>query len=792
MKFIDIFICRPILSIAISLMIIVVGIGSYFTLQVRQYPYLNSANITVTTTYPGASPSTIQAFVTRPIEESVGATRGIDYMTSQSALGTSTITLYVKLGDDPNTVLSEVVQNVNAVLNKLPKDAYSPTIKLHPASTFPPLLLAFTSKSMTIPQISAYINAAIVPKLHSEGGLSDVLVWGNEPYAMRVFPNKNKMAEYGISPSDLNNAIAANSLVSAGGQIQGPYLNYTLNPETSISDAQSYKDLIIKKSNDQVIRLRDVAKVQLGPQDYKTYVQFQGKPTVLVGPVVSPDANILTVVDRLVKSVPEIRKTLPNGLDLTIAYNSTVYIKDSIKDVVYTLIEAIIIVAFVIFLFLGSFRAVLIPIVSVPLCLIGSFFLMKIMGFSINLLTLLAMILSIGLVVDDAIVVLENIHRHIEDGLDPFTATIKGAREVATPLILMCLTLVIVYAPIGMMNGLTGQLFTEFAYSLAGTVLISGLVAYTLSPMLCSKILQENTSESKFAQFINHALDNAASTYKKLLIMVLDVKPTFIVIAIVVLISCFVMVRGIKSELAPVEDQNYVGVMATTPSAANLNYLKVFSSALAKVQDKIPGKQYSFVLDGVMGTNSIIGAVVMKPSNERSVSQQTTAKVLQSKLNEIPGMVAFSYQNPSLPGVDHGADVSLVIQSTSDYVSINQVTNSLIDKMNKSGLFSYVNSDLLFDNPVVDLSIDRTKAGALGITMSDISKTLQNSYAGGYINHFFLQGYSFELIPQLPRNQMLTQEQLGSIYIESDKIDNMFNSEVPLSALVSFKQLVNH
>jgi multidrug efflux pump len=269
--------------------------------------------------------------------------------------------------------------------------------------------------------------------------------------------------------------------------------------------------------------------------------------------------------------------------------------------------------------------------------------------------------------------------------------------------------------------------------------------------------------------------------------MVLDVKPTFIVVAIVVLISCFVMVRGIKSELAPVEDQNYVGVMATTPSAANRNYLKVFSSALAKVQDKIPGKQYSFVLDGVMGTNSIIGAVVMKPSNERSVSQQTTAKVLQSKLNEIPGMVAFSYQNPSLPGVDHGADVSLVIQSTSDYVSINQVTNSLIDKMNKSGLFSYVNSDLLFDNPVVDLSIDRTKAGALGITMSDISKTLQNSYAGGYINHFFLQGYSFELIPQLPRNQMLTQEQLGSIYIESDKIDNMFNSEVPLSALVSFK-----
>ncbi|WP_150467298.1 efflux RND transporter permease subunit [Francisella sp. SYW-9] len=788
MKFIDIFICRPILSIAISLMIIVVGIGAYFTLQVRQYPFLDTANITITTDYPGANPSTIQAFITRPIEASVGATRGVDYMTSESALGESTITVYVKLGKDPDTVLSEVVQNVNAVLNKLPHDAYSPTIKLHPAASFPPFVLAFTSKSMTIPQISAYINAAIVPKLRAQGGLSDVNVWGSEPYAMRIFPNKDKMAEYGISPKDLNKAIASNSLISAGGTIQGPYLNYVLNPKTSLSTAQGYSDIVIKKSKNQIIRLKDIAKVKLGPQDYQKDVEFQGKPAILVGPVVSPDANILTVVDRLVKSVPGIRKTLPNGLNLVVAYNSTVYIKDSINDVIYTLIESIIIVAFVIFLFLGSFRAVIIPIISIPLCLIGSFFLMKMMGFSINLLTLLAMILSIGLVVDDAIVVLENIHRYIEEGIAPFTATVKGAREVATPLILMCLTLIVVYAPIGMMSGLTGQLFTEFAYSLAGTVLISGIVAYTLSPMLCSKILKDNSSEAKFAKFINHIFDKLAFIYKEALTVALDIKPAFIVMAIVVLISCFVMGQGIKTELAPTEDQNFLGINAISPSAANINYLKKFSSLLGKVEAKIPGVKYSFTLDGVLGgPQSMAGGLFMKPSSKRSISQQNAQKLLQAKLNELPGVVPFSWQIPSLPGVAHGPDVALVIQSTSDYKSINQVTNNIIKKMKKSGLFSFVNSNLVFDDPITNINIDRKKAGSLGITMSDIAETLQNAYAGGYINYFFLKGYSFEVIPQLKREQMLTNEQLGNIYIESDKIDNMFNSQVPLSALVNFK-----
>lgn len=787
MRLIDIFIRRPVLSLSISFMIIVVGVGSFFNLQVRQYPYMDSATITVTTAYPGANPSTIQAFVTRPIEAAVGSSKGIDYMTSSSALGTSTITVFVKLGENTNDVLSEVVQNVNSVLNQLPQDAYSPAIKLNPADNFPSLILAFTSKTMNTSEISAYINSELVPKLLAQGGLSSVDVWGNKPYAMRIYPNKTRMAEYGITPTELATAIGSNSLVSAGGQIQGPYLNYTLNPETSMSTAQEYENLIVKKSDKQVVRLKDVAKVELGAQDYNSSVYFDGKNAVLASAVVSPEQNPLDVVDHLVEELPNIKAALPNGLDVDIAYNSTTYIEVSIEEVLHTLLEAVIIVSVVMFLFLGSLRAIIVPIVAIPLSIIGSFFLMSLMGFSINLLTLLAMILAIGLVVDDAIVVLENIYRHIEEGMEPFAAAIKGAREVANPVILMTLTLVVVYAPIGMMGGFTGQLFTEFAYSLAGAVVISGIVAYTLSPMLCSKILNREMMSTKLVKFIDKLFTALTAKYKAILEFVLDIKPAIAIVGIIVLASCFIMGKGIKSELAPNEDMGFLGIMGQAPSSANINYLETFGNSLASTLDEVPGKQNTFILNGVMGSNVIFGGFIMKPWDKREISQQQAANIAQAKVTDLPGIQTYTYQTPALPGIPRGAPLSLVIQSVNDYEAIDEVTNKIIDKMMKSGLFVFAQSDLKFDNPVIDINIDRDKAGILGINMSDIAKTLGYSYAGGYINYFFLKGYSFQVIPQLARNEMLTQEQLGNIFIRSDSIDNMFNAELPLSALMTFK-----
>ena len=787
MRLIDLFIRRPVLSLSISFMIIVVGVSSFFKLQVRQYPYIDSATITVTTSYPGANPATIQAFVTRSLEAAVGSSKGIDYMTSESALGTSTITVYVKLGYNTNDVLSEVIQNVNSVLNQLPQDAYSPAIKLNPADNFPSLILAFTSKTMNTSEISAYINSELTPKLLAEGGLSEISVWGNMPYTMRIYPNKIRMAEYGITPAELATAIGSNSLVSAGGQIQGPYLNYTLNPETSMSTAQEYRNLIIKKSDNQIIRLSDVARVELGAQNYNSSVYFDGKNAVLAGAVVSPEENPLDVVDRLVKQLPNIKASLPNGLNVDVAYNSTLYIESSIDEVLHTLLEAVIIVSIVMFLFLGSLRAIIVPIIAIPLSIIGSFFLMSIMGFSINLLTLLAMILAIGLVVDDAIVVLENIYRHIEEGMEPFAAAIKGAREIASPVILMTLTLIVVYAPIGMMGGFTGQLFTEFAYSLAGAVLISGVVAYTLSPMICSKVLNREMMSSKLVKFIDNIFSKLAKKYKDLLMFILDIKPAIAIVGIIVLASCFIIGKGIKSELAPNEDMGFLGVMGQAPSSANINYLETFGKKLASTLNEVPGKQNVFILDGIMGSNVIFGGFIMQPWDERNVSQQQAANIAQAKVTELPGIQTYTYQTPALPGIPRGAPLSLVIQSVNDYKAIYEITNKIIEKMIKGGLFVFAQSDLKFDNPIVDINIDRDKAGILGITMSDIAKTLGYSYAGDYINYFFLKGYSFQVIPQLARNQMLTQEQLGNIYIRSDEVNNLFDSEVPLSALVTFK-----
>lgn len=787
MRLIDLFIRRPVLSLSISFMIIVVGVGSFFQLQIRQYPYIDSATITVTTAYPGANPATIQAFVTRPIEAAVGSSKGIDYMTSSSALGTSTITIYVKLGQNTNDVLSKVVQNVNSILNQLPQDAYSPAIKLNPADNFPSLILAFTSKTMNTSEISAYINSELTPKLLAQGGLSSVDVWDNKPYAMRIYPNKTRMAEYGITPTELATAVSSNSLVSAGGQIQGPYLNYTLNPETSMSTAQEYRNLIVKKSDKQVVRLKDVAKVELGAQDHNSSVYFDGKNAVMTGAVVSPEENPLDVVDRLVEELPNIKAALPNGLDVNIAYNNTTYIEASIEEVLHILFEAIIIVSVVIFLFLGSFRAIIVPVVAIPLSIIGSFFLMSLMGFSINLLTLISMILAIGLVVDDAIVVLENIYRHIEEGMEPFAASIKGAREISNPVILMTLTLVVVYAPIGIMGGFTGQLFTEFAYSLAGAVVISGIVAYTLSPMLCSKILNREMMSTKLVKFIDKLFTALTAKYKATLEFVLDIKPAIAIVGLIVLASCFIMGKGIKSELAPNEDMGFLGIMGQAPSSANINYLETFGTKLASTLDEVPGKQDTFILNGVMGSNVIFGGFIMQPWDKREISQQKAANIAQEKVTGLPGIQTYTYQTPALPGIPRGAPLSLVIQSVNDYEAIDEITNKVIDKMMKSGLFAFAQSDLKFDNPVVDISIDREKAGILGITMSDIAKTLGYSYAEGYINYFFLKGYSFQVIPQLARNEMLTQEQLGNIYIHSDEASDLFNYELPLSALVSFK-----
>ena len=782
MHFIDIFIKRPVLATVISLLILVAGIGTALTLQVRQYPYMNNASITVTTAYPGASPSVIQGFITTPLEQSIGSADGIDYMTSQSVLGTSTITINVKLGADPNNVLSQVVQKVNAVLNKLPSASESPTINMQSGNSFPSIIFSFTSNSLNEQEITAYIKNQLTPKLQSLGGIANVIIWGEKDYAMRVWLNYDKMARLGVSPDDIADALKANSLIAAGGQIKGPYFSVTLNPTTNLESAEAYGALVVKNVNGHQIHLRDVAKVNLGAQSYDANVSFNGKQGVFAGIVVASDANVLTVVQNILDHLPEIKGGLPNGLIMDTVYNNTTYIHASIKDVVKTLIEAIIIVMIVLFLFIGSLRSVIIPIVAIPLSLIGAFFLMFLMGFSINLLTLLAMVLAIGLVVDDAIVVLENIYRHIEEGLTPFKASIQGAREIANPVILMTLTLVAVYLPIGMMGGLTGILFTEFAYTLAGAVIISGIVAYTYSPMLCSKVLSREITEAKIVKLVDRLFEKLKNAYDKALHHVMSVRIVIVLFAVAVLASCYFLLVGTKSELAPVEDQAFIGVQGTSPSPANIHYLNTFTPAIYQDFHKMPGVRAAFLVNGYPQSNSTFGGLALKPWDERKETQMEIQPLLQSALNNVAGIQLYTFEMPSLPGIPFGPPIQFVIQSVGGYPGINEVANNIADKMMKSGLFVFAQSDLKFDNPQMVIKIDRAKAAALGVSMQQIASTLSYAYSGGYVNYFSLLGYSYQVIPELLDSMKLTKEQLGQIQITTAS-----GKLVPLSAIVSFK-----
>ena len=781
MHFIDIFIKRPVLSTVISLLILVAGIGTALTLQVRQYPYMNNATITITTAYAGANPSTIQGFITTPLEQSVGSADGIDYMTSQSALGLSTITVYVRLGSYPNVVLSQVVQKVNAVLNKLPSAAESPAIRMDSGNSFPSLILSFTSNVLNEQETTAYIKNQLTPKLQSLGGISNVMIWGEKDYAMRVWLNYDKMAKLHVTPDEVATTLQQNSLIAAGGQIKGPYFNIALNPSTNLETADQYKQLIVKNENGNQIRLGDIAKVELGAQNYNANVSFNGKQGVFAGIVVASDANVLTVVQNVMDNLPELKAGLPTGLDMNIVYNNTTFIKASIEDVVKTLIEAVIIVALVLFLFIGSIRSVIVPVVAIPLSMLGSFFLMFLMGFSINLLTLLSMVLAIGLVVDDAIVVLENIYRHIEEGQTPFKAAIQGAREIANPVILMTLTLVAVYLPIGMMGGLTGILFTEFAYSLAGAVVISGIVAYTFSPMLCSRILSPSITQAKTVQFVDCLFERLKNAYEKALHYVMSVRIVIILFAAVVLISCYSLFMGTKSELAPTEDQAFVGIQGVAPSPASIHYLNTFEPAIYKAMQSMPGIESSFVVNGYPQSNNSFGGLVLKPWDDRSVTQMEVTPMLQSKLKSVAGSEIYTFEMPSLPGIPFGPPMQFVVQSVGGYPAINDVTNHVIATMMKSGLFVFAQSDLKFDNPQMVVDIDREKAAALGISMQEIAQTLSNAYSGGYVNFFSMLGYSYQVIPELLDSMKLTKEQLGQIRIKTSNGDL-----IPLSSIVTF------
>jgi multidrug efflux pump len=778
--FTDIFIRRPVLATVVSLLILVTGIAGIFKLNLREYPDMTFAKITVSTAYPGASPSVIQGFVTTPLERSIGSADGIDYMTASSTQGISAITVFMKLNYDPNAALAQITEKVNAILGTLPSGTKSPTIDLSTGNDMPDLVLGFTSQVLTPEEISSYIEEVVNPKLLSVGGLQKITVWGEKAYAMRIWLDPMKMAAVGVSPEEVTQALQANNIQASAGSLKGEYRFINIRTTTDLHDSEAFNRLVIKNSGGRLIRVSDIGKAELGAESYDYQVIFNGKSAIFTALNTAAGSNPLTVVDGVLKVLPDLRRSMPKGLELQVVYNATDYIKQAIKEVIKTIIEATLVVMAVIFLFLGAFRTVLIPVVTIPLSLIGVCFGLLVMGFSLNLLTLLGMVLAIGLVVDDAIVVLENIYRHVEEGKPSLESAILGAREITGPVIVMSLTLAAVFVPIGFMGGFTGALFTEFAFTLAVSVVISGVIALTFSPMLCSKVLDSSLREKKLVQRIDRIFECIKNFYAKRLKSVLNVYPIAVMVAVVVLMSCYFLFESAKTELAPTEDMSVIGVVGMGNSNATLNQLEKSRPQLANVFTSFKETKDYFIVEGFLSSNQVFSGLILKPWEDRKKTEKEIVPEVSLKVGQIPGLEVFAFPWPSLPGMQSGPGITLDITSTQVHEKMAPVVDEVVTALKKSGLFIYVSSDLKFDMPELQIAIDRNKAADLGIQMSDIATALASVYGGGNVNYFSKEGYSFEVIPQVFQPFRYNPDQVKNLYVTTAS-----GGLVPLSSLIT-------
>ncbi|MBA3535662.1 MAG: multidrug efflux RND transporter permease subunit [Tatlockia sp.] len=781
MKFTDIFIKRPVLATVVSLLIFLFGLNSISTMQIRQYPRMDNTVITITTSYPGADAKLIAGFITTPLETAVASAEGVDYMTSSSVKGLSTITLTIKLNFDPQTAFTDVMSKVQQSINKLPHEAQQPIIIKSSDSSTPLMYISLDSKDMTPQQITDYATRVVQPQLETVEGVAKAEILGGATYSMRVFLNPVKMAALNVAPSDVSKVLANNNFLTAAGSTKGEYVALNVTAKTDLNNAEEFGQLIVRAKNNAIIRLRDIAKVELGSQDYNTTVRFNGKKAVFIAITPTPTANPLTVISNVRKMMPTVQHEFPPSLTGTIVYDATDFIRASIDEVIHTIIEAALIVILVIFLFLGSLRSVVIPVVTIPLSLIGVCTLMLFLGYSINLLTLLAFVLAIGLVVDDAIVVVENIHRHIEEGATPLEAALRGAREIAVPVIAMTITLAAVYAPIGFMGGLTGALFKEFAFTLACAVIISGIIALTLTPMMCSKILSADISSGRLVQFLDDKFNKLKARYQRALHSLLNTRAIMLVFAAAVLLMLPYLYSHTASETAPEEDQGFFFVAAQAPQYATINYREAYTKLFDDIYKSFPEAQHFFTIN----MNSPISGVVLKPWNQRKRTQFALKEPLQHKLDEIPGLKSFAVIPPPLPGGGSGTPIQFVIKTTNDFESLFDLSNQLVAKAQKSGLFIYVDNSLKFNQPEIEFQINRSKAADLGLDMQAIGSSLTSALSGNYINYFNLQGRSYQVIPQLDRQYRLSSDQLGQIFVRTAS-GNM----VPINTVVTPKEKV--
>jgi multidrug efflux pump len=786
MNFTDIFIRRPVLATVVSILLLVLGLRSLAGLPILQYPRTENAVVTITTVYYGADPELVAGFITTPLEIAIAQANGIDYLSSTSQNGVSTITATLRLNFPSDKALTEINTKINSVLNQLPPETQRPTLSVKIGQTIDAMYIGFSSDVLASNAITDYLIRSVQPKLQAVSGIQTAELLGGKYFSLRAWLDPDKLMAYNLTATDVRAALAANDFLSALGKSKGQMVEVNLTANTSLHSVSEFENLIIKQQNGAIIRLKDVAKVSLGSDDYDSSVSFDGNKAVYIGLQVAPSANLLEVMDSIKAQFPDIAAQLPQGIHGKIVYDSTKFVNSAIHEVIKTLIEALLIVTLVVFAFLGSPRSVLIPALAIPLSLIGTLTAMLMCGFSINLLTLLALVLAIGLVVDDAIIVVENVNRHLEEGLKPFDAALLAARELTSPIIAMTIVLIAVYIPIGFQGGLTGALFTEFAFTLVGAVTISAIVALTLSPMMCSKLLKpHNRDRSGWEAHLVDAIDNVMNRltgfYGRLLHGSLNYLPVTLLFAAIMLVSIFFLYKASSNELAPQEDQGLLISMATTAPDATLEQRQLYTRQIYDKFKAYPEGDHIFQLD--VGGQSISG-IGLKPWHERERTTHVMQPLVQADVNKVAGAKVAVFQPPSLPS-GSGMPVQFALESTDSFANLYDVTQKFMQEAQKSGLFIFLDSDLKIDQPQVELIIDHDKAALLGLTMQDVGGSLSAMLGGGYVNYFSLDGRSYKVIPQAQQRSRLTSEQLLDYPIRTGK-----GTTVPLSTIASLKTQV--
>ena len=794
MKFTDLFIRKPVLAMVVSLFILLFGLRAFSEMNVRKYPEMRNAVISVSTTYFGADADLIQGFITTPLEREIASAEGIDYMTSTSAAGMSNIQAYIRLDKNPSEALTQISAKVNKMRGQLPPQSEDPVIDLKQGESIAGMYLSFASDRLDGNQIGDYLTRVIQPKLVTVPGVQSAEIMGAGNFAMRIWLKPEKMAALKVTASDVSAALQSNNVLAAVGSTKGQMVAIDMTARTDLRNADEFRKLVVREQDGAIVRLGDIADVVLGSDSYGTSVRINGGDTATFMAInVSPDANALDVI-KAVRKVwdNEIIPQLPQGMQASIPYDSTEAIQDSIKEVIRTIVEALLIVIVVIYLFLGSLRSVLIPAIAIPLSLVGGMFLMLLMGFTINLLTLLAMVLAIGIVVDDAIIVLENIHRHIEDGMRPFDAAIRGARELAWPVVAMTTTLIAVYLPIGFQGGMTGVLFTEFAFTLAGAVLLSGVIALTLTPMMSSRILKAHDPDhpkGRFELWLDTRFDKLHHAYQRRLHSALETRSVIAVFGLIVLASCAFLYMGAPKEPAPIEDEGFIFSVASADPVATLDYVERYTAAISGFTRGIPEIKETFLINGGMGggggaSPSAMAGFVLKPWSQRTRStNQVLQQALQPKLNEITGLKMFAMVPPSLPSAGGEGGGEFIIGGVGSLQQLSDLSDAILAKAYASKRFIFLDKDLKIDKPRIEVNIDRDKAATLGIDMRTLAADMSAMLAGGYSNLFSMQNRSYRVIPQVQRKDRLNASDLENYYTRTRD-----GKLIPLSTIVTLKE----